>query len=252
MKPVLKSATSTCPQCGAEARPLLFSFSGPAHCKNCGTYFVIEPVFKMPEPAPASTEPPNPLLLENLKRPRVTSPLANAWGAVALSIAWIIISSIFVNAGVYIFSKENRGFLYAASGPSISAIKATFGRPIPLGTLIFTGVGGLLLIFGLWLLYDSLRGVYQLNRLGSQGCQTEGVIFDRWVDINQIDENQTTMGYFVAFAFRVPMRGSPMDGKVITRAERNEKAYDRYHTGDPLTIRYLPEDPSICEMVMDG
>jgi len=248
----MKSVTSTCPKCGAQARPLLSSFAGPAHCRNCGAWFVIEPVFKIPDPATAPQGAPNPLLLENLKRPRVTGPLANSRSNVAWSIVWIAVSCLLLRDGVYVFLRENPGVPVATGRPSVPAFQAAFQRPIAPASLIFPGVSLLLLFFGLWLLFGSLRGVYRFNRLRSQGCQAEGVIFDRWGEMNQVNEDQSTQSYFVAFAFRVPMRGGPMDGKVITRAEQNEKAYDRYHTGDPLTIRYLPDDPSICQMVMDG
>ena len=249
----MKSATSTCPKCGAQARPLLYPFAGPAHCKNCGTWFVIEPVFKKTDPTPAPPREPNPLLLENLKRPGASGPLENSWKDLALSIVWVIISSVLLLAGMYVFLQENRGFQYAASHPSVAAFQAAFQRPIAPATLIFPGISCLLLFIGLWLLYNSVRGVFQLNRLRSQGCETQGVIFDRWITLVQTDEmNSSTESYYVAFAFRVPARGSPMDGKVITRAELNKEAYDRYQTGDPLTIRYLPDHPSVCQIMMEG
>jgi hypothetical protein len=126
--------------------------------------------------------------------------------------------------------------LYAASDPSLSAIKAEFGPPSIWFSLAFVGMGGLFVLIGLGLLYSAVRGMYQSNLLRSDGQPARAYVFDRWTDTDS--DGDTT--YFVAFAFKTS------SGQLISHAEQNQKLYQKYQVGDSLEVRYLPNTPSVC------
>jgi len=126
--------------------------------------------------------------------------------------------------------------LWAESDPTISTIKAEFKPPDLLFSLIFSGMGGLFVLIGLAVMYGSLKAQGQLRDLRARGREVSGFIFERWKDKDS-DGDST---YFVAFAFKV-------NSQIITRAEQNKALYDRYQVGDSLMVRYLPDDPSVCQ-----
>jgi hypothetical protein len=126
--------------------------------------------------------------------------------------------------------------LYAESDPKVTAIKSEFEPPSLLFSLIFSGMGGLFLLIGLAMIYGAFKAQVQLRQLRSQGRQTQGFVFDRWKDKDS-DGDPT---YFVAFAFKVNF-------EIITRAEQNKILYDKCQIGDPLIVRYLSDDPQICQ-----
>ncbi|NUM43301.1 MAG: DUF3592 domain-containing protein [Anaerolineales bacterium] len=129
--------------------------------------------------------------------------------------------------------------LYVPTNPAISAVRAELASPNPMGFLFMVGIGGLFVLIGVGLLYAGGKTQKQLGQLRAEGLQTQGLLFDRWTDKDS--DGDTT--YYVAFAFTVRARaGDP----IITRAEQNKKLYDKYRIGDTLSIRYLPNDPSVC------
>ncbi len=130
--------------------------------------------------------------------------------------------------------------LYAKSDPALTAIKAEFEPPSLLFSLIFSGMGGLFVLIGLALMYGALKAQAQLRALRDRGRQAQAFVFDCWKDKDS-DGDDT---YFIAFAFRV-------DFQTITRAEQNKALYEKYQVGDSLTVRYLPDDPFVCQVRME-
>jgi len=131
--------------------------------------------------------------------------------------------------------------IYAASDPALSAVQTEFGPPNLLLNLGVAGIAGLFILIGLVLLYTGSKTMNQLSQLRAHGRQTEAVVFDRWKEKDS-DGDPT---YLVAFAFKVP---TPNGGqRVISHAEQNVSLYKKYNIGDAFTIRYLPEDPSVCQ-----
>jgi len=133
--------------------------------------------------------------------------------------------------------KQPVEILYVISDPSISAIKAEFGPPATLVSLGFAGMGGLFLLVGAGILYGAVRGMYYLRLLRSKGCAARGYLFDGWQDKDS-DGDPT---YFVAYAFKTSA------GKLVSHAEQNTRLYETYQIGDTFEVRYLQDNPSICQ-----
>lgn len=131
--------------------------------------------------------------------------------------------------------------LYAASDPTLTAVKSEFGPPNPFSSLSFIGIGSLFVLIGIWMLYQGLSTLKNLNLLRLQGRQTLATIFDRWQDKDS-DGNSL---YFVAFVFKV----SSLTGErqIITHAEQNKDLYNKYQIGQTCVVRYLPTNPYICQ-----
>jgi len=132
--------------------------------------------------------------------------------------------------------------LYASSDPTLTAIKADFHPPNPLLPLLFSGMGILFTAIGGAMVNGGIRGQHHLNRLRDSGRQIQGVIFDHWEDKDS-DGDAT---YFVAYAFKVQARGG--SGKIISKAEQNRSAYQKYRIGESVLVRYLPDDPTVCQL----
>ncbi len=99
---------------------------------------------------------------------------------------------------------------------------------------------GLSFLIGLVILFFWIKNVAKWRRLRSSGRQTQAFIFDRW----EGEDAEGDPTYFVAYAFGISSPGqAPV---VITRAERNEQAYERCRVGDFVPVRYLPDDPNFC------
>ncbi len=101
-----------------------------------------------------------------------------------------------------------------------------------------SGLGGLFVLIGLGMLYGGLKAQGHLQELRSQGRQARAFIFDRWQDKDS-DGDPT---YFVAFAFTVGQQ-------IITHAEQNSKLFQKYRIGDTVTVRYIPNQPTICQVL---
>jgi hypothetical protein len=141
------------------------------------------------------------------------------------------------------FKVEQRiEIIYAASDSTLTTIKADFHPPNPLIPLIFSGMGILFTAIGVMVVYGGVRGQYHLSQLRSNGLQAQRLIFDLWQDKDS--DGDTT--YFVAYTFKVPERGG--DGKIITKAEQNHIAHKKYHIGDAVLVRYLPDNPGVCQL----
>lgn len=146
-----------------------------------------------------------------------------------------------VSSSIYYTLKTGQAIdiLYVASDPNISTLKAAFGPPQPLLSLAFAGMGGLFFLFGLGMVYGSIKAIVEWFDLRTHGHMTQAVIFERWQDTDS-DGDAT---YFVAYAFRAgPQR------QMITHAEQNHKLYKHYQIGDRVPVRYLPDEPTICQV----
>jgi hypothetical protein len=118
----------------------------------------------------------------------------------------------------------------------MTVIKSEFEPPSLLFSLTFSGMGGLFLSIGLAMMYGVFKAQMQLRELCAQGRQAQGFVFDRWKD----KDSDGAPTYFVAFAFRTNFQ-------IITCAEQNKILYDKYEIGDSLIVRYLPDNPQICQ-----
>jgi hypothetical protein len=98
-------------------------------------------------------------------------------------------------------------------------------------------MGGLFVLIGLWMLYGAARGMYHLSLLRSQGQPARAYVFDRWTDKDS--DGDTT--YFLAYAFKTP------DGRMISHAEQDKNLYQLHQIGEWIVVRYLPDNPSICQ-----
>jgi hypothetical protein len=128
--------------------------------------------------------------------------------------------------------------LYAASAPHTSVIKTEFKRPGPSGW-IFSALGGFFVLIGVVLLLNAAKSMRNLQLLRRRGRQAKGIVFAR----RQEKDSNGDPTYYVAYAFR-PAK----EAKILTHAEYNKRLYDEYQVGAPVLIRYLPEDPKVCQV----
>jgi hypothetical protein len=129
--------------------------------------------------------------------------------------------------------------IYAVSDPKVSDLEADISPPSWILLLGFGGMGLLFTLIGLWMVASSIEGIYQHRQLRKSGRITQGVIFDCW---EESDSDSTS--YLVAYAFK-PHQGRQW----TTRAEYNSSAYKALRPGKPVKVRYLPENPKICQLV---
>lgn len=132
--------------------------------------------------------------------------------------------------------------VYAQSNPEISDLEADLSPPNWLTLAIFGGMGLVFTLIGLWIVASAIEGLGQRRQLRTLGRTTEGVVFDRWTES---DSDSTS--YLIAYAFELdhPSRGRQW----FTRAEYNRKAYKALRAGEQVRIRYLPNDPKVCQLL---
>lgn len=126
--------------------------------------------------------------------------------------------------------------IYAPSDPTVSTLASKFGPPF--GLLFMAGMGGLFVLIGLALLGNSWRTMGQASQLNRQGQLIQGTVLDGWTDTDSDGDRV----YCVAYHFTPPGRPG------VTRAEYNRTAYNRLAPGDPVSVRYLPQNPHICRL----
>ena len=97
-------------------------------------------------------------------------------------------------------------------------------------------------LIGLWIVASVIEGLGQRRQLRTLGRTTEGVVFDRWTES---DSDSTS--YLVAYAFELDCRSQGRQW--FTRAEYNRKAYAALRAGEQVRVRYLPEDPKVCQLL---
>ena len=131
---------------------------------------------------------------------------------------------------------------YAGSDPNVSRLKSEVQPPNPLVGLATVGVGGLFTLIGVVILLAGIKAQGQLMKLRSSGQVTSAILFDRWKDT----DSEGSASYYVAYVFQVPSSRGHLQ---FTRAEQNRMLYDRCKVGDILTVRYLPANPEVSQVV---
>jgi len=137
---------------------------------------------------------------------------------------------------------QTAAVVYWSSDPNVSALQSEFKFPFATPLIILCMLVPFTII-GVVFLQNSSKGVLQIRKLRSHGQLVQGKISDRWQDKDS-DGDPT---YILAYTFRATLPDQRTE--VITRAEQDQRLYQRYQKGQTVTIRYLPEDPQICEIV---
>ncbi len=241
----MSSLLTNCPRCGARLR-------GPStRCDACGAdlvpYLVRSganavsvlaplspaiasldrqaPVAPPPDPAPDAPAGPS-FDYTRLERPAISATLEMApWRSALVELGmWFIVLPGAMTAGLIMLIVIIPDARQTALG-----VGGILGGMLFLMTLV--GVPGRMYAAKLW------------ERMQKEGRQTSGVIFDRWTDKDY--EGDTT--YCVAYAFQA--EGTGRAPVIVTRAEKNQKLYERYQVGDVITVRYLVSDPSTAIVV---
>lgn len=126
--------------------------------------------------------------------------------------------------------------VYWPGNPAVTGIKSEL-RSAYIVYLIWSGISGLILVSGMFNVLVAGRSTDHLDELHRNGQRIHGVVFDRWKQQDEDDENTK---YCIAYAFQ------SNDGKVMTSA--NYVSYDdyaRYREGTAVFVRYLPNNPRI-------
>lgn len=95
-----------------------------------------------------------------------------------------------------------------------------------------------------WMLVKGVRDWQKVKALEGRGQLTQGVLLDRWSGLTRGSQ------YCVAYTFELPW-GSPGGGPLV-RAENNKEAHRAYRVGDPVQVRYLPENPQVYRLEVAG
>ncbi len=126
--------------------------------------------------------------------------------------------------------------VYAPSDPTVSRLQDWLGPPYYL--LIVAALGALFVLIGMVLFISGWQGIMEARKLSRRGQLIQGTLIDRWTD----KDSDGDPVYCVAFEFVLP--GRPR----VTRAEYNQEAHDLLEIGDPVSVRYLPQQPHICRL----
>jgi hypothetical protein len=126
--------------------------------------------------------------------------------------------------------------VYAPSDPIVSRPLDWLGPPYYL--LFIAALGSLFVVFGVILFISGWQGIAKSRKLSRRGQLIQGTLIDRWTD----QDSDGDPVYCIAFEFTLP--GRPH----VTRAEYNREAYDLLEIGDPVSVRYLPDQPHICRL----
>lgn len=129
--------------------------------------------------------------------------------------------------------------LYAPADPAVSELEPEFGSPFwPFA--FFACFISLFVIIGVGMLTWGLNNSRKVLLLNARGQMTQGTLTHRWIDTDS-DGDDT---YCIAYRFEVPLAGS---GPVL-KGEQNPKAYNSLNVGDPVSVRYLPNNPTVCRL----
>jgi hypothetical protein len=91
-----------------------------------------------------------------------------------------------------------------------------------------------------WRLVKGVQDWQKVKALEARGQLIQGVLLDRWSGLTRGSQ------YCVAYYFELPWV-SPGGGPLI-RAENNKQAHRAYQVGDPVQVRYLPDNPQVCRL----
>jgi hypothetical protein len=128
--------------------------------------------------------------------------------------------------------------LYASSAPSVSAIQSEMSPP-PILSLI--GLVGIAILFS-WLLMTPVQQEMELNRQGralkEKGQKAQAIVFDQWTET----DNEGSTLYLTAIAFKT-------NSQIMAFADQDSTFYNKHKIGDVVTVRYLPEKPTVYEIL---
>jgi hypothetical protein len=132
--------------------------------------------------------------------------------------------------------------VFLPSDPQISMV-----IPIEVGIdwvclMISISSGSLVLFFSVPIFIKGIQSARLNRHLQSQGLITQGVVLDRWENTQN-----NSSAFVIAYTFEVhlPRLGYPW----ISHAEINRAAYEVLQRGDLLRVRYMPQDPEICQLI---
>ncbi|MFZ6028871.1 MAG: DUF3592 domain-containing protein [Chloroflexota bacterium] len=132
---------------------------------------------------------------------------------------------------------------YVPADPALNAIQAELAPPSAILPVALALGAALFLSIGLGTLFYAIRTMQHLKRLHTEGRQAEATVFARW----QSKDSDGDLTYFVAYAYHAASK--PGQRQLVTRSEENSTLYQQYQIGDRLTVRYLPQKPSVCQVV---
>ncbi len=139
--------------------------------------------------------------------------------------------------------------LYDPDDPQTSRIREQMFHLALLDYLAF----GIVTLFGLGLIggfleYRTRKARH--SRLQEVGQPASALVFDRWKTEDRDSEGGVSDNYYVAYAYpAATINGQP---KLWTRAEQVDKnLFERMQIGTSWPVRYLPEDPFVCEIFVE-
>lgn len=132
--------------------------------------------------------------------------------------------------------------VYAKKSPRLASLAQRLRPPAGFEVVFGFTIGCLFSLVGVLLITRNYQRIRNHALLRKHGELASGVLFDRWHD-----NGEDSRADFVAFAFLVPTRGGSPD--LFTSAQRSKAAYSALTVGQRTTVRYLPEDPRVCELV---
>ncbi len=132
---------------------------------------------------------------------------------------------------------------YASSDANVSRLKSESGRSNLLSGLLFTAVGGFFVLIGMTIAVDAAKSLNQLDQLRQSGLKTQATLIEHWKD----KDSDGDPVYFVTYAFQVV--SSQGRTRIITRTEQQRKIYEKYQLGDIITVRCLPDNPDVCQIL---
>jgi hypothetical protein len=121
--------------------------------------------------------------------------------------------------------------------PRLSPFRCIFLLPFVVIPLLIVGTQ-------VWTLVKGVLDWQKVKALETRGQLVQGVLLDRWSGLGRGSE------YCVAYYFELPW-GSPGGGPLV-RAEVNQAAHRAYRVGDPVQVRYLPDNPQVCRLEVAG
>jgi uncharacterized OB-fold protein len=149
-----------------------------------------------------------------------------------------------VNQAIY-NSVETGGkveIIYAASDPQLSFVKADFGSPSLWVPIVGGGMSLLFVGIGLTMIIPGFQAGKRLLKLSSQGQVAQATVFDRW---EQTDSESSS--YYVAYAFKVSEKQTGQQ-RIISNAEASMQAYKNLKLGEKVRVKFLPDNPQVCQM----
>ncbi len=133
---------------------------------------------------------------------------------------------------------------YLADNPDVSALEPYFSSPGK-APLVIVAMGIIFTLIGLILLPKRWQVWSKQRRLATHGRLASAKIINRW---RTVDERDRSL-YCLAYEFRAE---SPSHHpRLILAAEDNYEAYYRVQIGQTVPVRYVPDDPERCRLVIE-